>query len=74
MQQTQKSQSGERDPRQHVKKVAGRLKELIDHLRSGIEKIDEPRCKAMFETTAEVLGGLKKALHDYETESESAWR
>jgi hypothetical protein len=50
------------------------LQELIDHLRSDIEKIDEPRCKAMFETSAEVLGGLKKALHDYETKSEPAWR
>jgi Hemerythrin HHE cation binding domain len=40
-----------------VKKVAGQLRELIDHLRSAIEKIDEPRSKAMFETSAEVLGG-----------------
>ena len=75
MQQTQKSQSGQRDPHHHVKKVAGQLQELIDHLRSDIEKIDEPRRKAMFETSAaEVLGGLKKALHDYETKSEPAWR
>ena len=57
-----------------MKKVAGQLQELIDHLRSDIEKIDEPRCKAMFETSAEVLGGLKKALHDYETQSGPAWR
>ena len=74
MQPTQKSQSERRDPHHHVKKVAGQLQELIDHLRSDIEKIDEPRCKAMFETSAEVLGGLKKALHDYETQSEPAWR
>jgi hypothetical protein len=50
------------------------LQELIDHLRSDIEKIDEPRCKAMFETSAEVLGGLKKAFEDYETKKEPAWR
>jgi predicted amidohydrolase len=60
MQQTQKTQSGQRDPHRHVKKVAGQLQELIDHLRTDIENIDEPRCKAMFETSAEVLGGLKK--------------
>jgi len=60
MQQTQKTQSGQRDPHRHVKKVAGQLQELIDHLRTDIENIDEPRCKAMFETFAEVLGGLKK--------------
>ena len=72
MRQTQRS--GERDPRYHVEKIAGQLQELIDHLRSDIEKIDEPRCKAMFETSAEVLSGLQKALNDYETKSESAWR
>lgn len=70
MQQTPKQV----DPHHHVRKVAGQLQELIDHLRSDIEKIDEPRCKAMFETSAEVLGGLKKALHDYEAKSEPAWR
>jgi hypothetical protein len=74
MPQTQRSQSGQHDPRNHVKKVAGELQDLIDHLRTDIEKIDDPRCKAMFETSAEVLSGLKKALHDYETKSEPAWR
>jgi hypothetical protein len=28
----------------------------------------------MFETSAEVLTGLKKAFSDYEQKSESAWR
>ena len=74
MQKTQRSHSDQRDPHRHVRKVAAQMQELIDHLRSDIEKIDEPRCKAMFETSAEVLDGLKKALHDYETMSEPAWR
>jgi hypothetical protein len=74
MQQTQRTAAGQRDPRHHVKKVAGQFQELADHLRSDIEKIDEPRCKAMFETAAEVLGGLTKAFHDYESKSEPAWR
>jgi hypothetical protein len=43
-----------------------RLQETIDHLRAGIEKVDEPQLKAMFETSAEVLGRLKKAFSDYE--------
>ena len=59
MQQTQRTQSGQRDPHLHVRKIAMRLQELIDHLRSDIEKFNEPRW-VMFETT-EVLGGLKKA-------------
>jgi hypothetical protein len=74
MPQTQRSRSGRGDPHHHVKKIAGQLQQLIDHLRSDIEKIDEPRCKAMFETAAEVLGGLQKAFDDYETRSEPAWR
>lgn len=74
MQQSQRVRSEQRNPHHHVKKVAGRLQELIDHLRSDIDKIDEPRCKAMFETSAEVLGGLRKAFHDYETKNEPAWR
>jgi hypothetical protein len=28
----------------------------------------------MFETAAEVLGGLMKAFQDYEKKNESAWR
>jgi hypothetical protein len=30
--------------------------------------------KAMFETSAEVLGGLRKAFHDYEQKNEAAWQ
>jgi hypothetical protein len=51
-----------------------RLQETIDHLRADIEKVDEPQLKAMFETAAEVLSGLKKAFSDYEKKNESAWR
>ncbi len=64
----------DRDPRHHTQKMQHRLKETIDHLRQDIEKVDEPQLKAMFETSAEVLGGLVKAFHDYEQKNESAWR
>jgi hypothetical protein len=74
MQQKQNVQSGERNPQHHTQKVSARFQELIDHLRSDIEKIDDPRAKAMFETAAEVLGGLQKAFHDYEQKNEPAWR
>jgi hypothetical protein len=51
-----------------------RLEESGTHLREDIEKVDEPQFKAMFETSAEVLGGLIKAFQDYERKNESAWR
>jgi hypothetical protein len=73
MQQKQNVQSA-RNPQHHTQKVSARFQELIDHLRSDIEKIDDPRAKAMFETSAEVLGGLQKAFRDYEQKNEPAWR
>ncbi|MBP29031.1 hypothetical protein [Methylobacterium sp.] len=64
----------DRDPRHHTQKMQVRLQELIDHLRTDIDKVDEPQLKAMFETSAEVLGGLKKAFSDYAQKNENAWR
>jgi hypothetical protein len=64
----------ESDPREHTQKMQKRLKEIQDHLRADVEKVDEPQFKAMFETAAEVLGGLIKAFQDYEKKNESAWR
>jgi uncharacterized membrane-anchored protein YhcB (DUF1043 family) len=62
------------DPRHHTKKMQKALQDIKDHLREDIEKVDEPQLKAMFETSAEVLGELIKAFRDYEQKNESAWR
>ncbi len=62
------------DPKHHTQKVQQRFQELIQHLRSDIEKVDEPQLKAMFETSAEVLSGLSKAFSDYERKNEPAWQ
>jgi hypothetical protein len=67
-------QGDDRDPRYHTQNMRTRLQNTIDHLRADIEKVDEPQLKAMFETSAEVLGGLCKAFQDYERKNESAWR
>jgi hypothetical protein len=64
----------DRDPRHHTRKMQTRLQEIIDHLRDDVGKVEEPQLKAMFETSAEVLTGLKKAFSDYEQKNESAWR
>ncbi len=63
-----------RDPIHHTQKMKRRLQETIVHLRKDIEEVDEPQLKAMFETSAEVLGGLAKAFSDYEQKNEPAWR
>jgi len=62
------------DPRHHTQKMAQRLQDTITHLREDVKKVDEPQLKAMFETSAEVLGGLVKAFKDYEQKNELAWR
>jgi hypothetical protein len=50
------------------------LSDIQEHLRKDVEKVDEPQLKAMFETSAEVIGGLIKAFRDYEQKNEPAWR
>ena len=66
--------TSERDPSHHTRKMQRRLQDPMHHLRQDIGKVDEPRLKAMFETAAEVLGGLKKAFSDDEQKNEKAWR
>ena len=64
----------ESDPRHHTQKMKQRFTETVAHLREDIEKVDDPKFKAMFETSAEVLGGLIKAFDDFERKNEPAWR
>jgi hypothetical protein len=66
--------ASEHDARHHVQKMRMALNEIRNHLRQDIEKVDEPQLKAMFETSAEVIGGLSKAFADYERKNEAAWR
>jgi hypothetical protein len=63
-----------KDPRAHTANVRKEFRELIVHLRGDINKIDEPKCQALFETAAEVIGGLETAFKHYEEKSEEAWK
>lgn len=60
------------NPQHHTQNMKKRLSEIQEHLREDIKKFDEPQLKAMFETSAEVLGGLIKAFGDYEKKNEAA--
>ena len=66
--------AADKDPKHHTQKMRQRLEETMNHLREDIEKVDEPHFKAMFGTSAEVLGGLVKAFKDYEHKNEKAWK
>ena len=70
----QQTHSAEADPLHHTAKIREMLTGVIDHVRSDVEKVDDPQARAMFETTAEVLIGLRKTYEDYEKRSEPAWR
>ena len=61
-------------PSHHVGKIKKMLTEVALHARDDVSKVSEPKAQALFETTAEVLGGLAKAYKDYEAKSEPAWR
>lgn len=62
------------DPEPHVENVRAQLHELIEHLRRDLQKIREPKARALFETSAEVLDGLERAFLHYGTKTEEARR
>jgi hypothetical protein len=64
----------EDDPRHHTAKLKQMLTEIMEHARKDVAKVDDPKAQALFETTAEVLGGLKKAYEHFEQRSEGAWK
>ena len=66
--------SSENNPIRHTQKIKAQMRQLIDHLREDVGKVKEPKAQALFETSAEVLTGLVKALDDYEKKTEAAWR
>lgn len=66
-------QEAQADPRHHTARMKAELERIADHMREDIAKVDDPRFKAMFETSAEVIGGIVKALSDYERKNEAAW-
>lgn len=50
------------------------LDEMAVKLRKYNTKIDDPKCEALFETSAEVILGLKHAYDDFIRQEEKAWR
>ena len=64
----------EDDSLHHVEKMKTMLTELIDYARADVLRVNDAKAQALFETTAEVLLGLRKAYEDFEEGSEIAWR
>lgn len=64
----------ENDPRYHTARIKEMLNGVVDHVRQDVSKINDPKAQALFETTAEVLLGLRKAYEDFEQGTETAWK
>lgn len=63
-----------RDPYEHTRRIKDELSHLIQHLREDVRKVDDPQARALFETSAETLSGLRRAYEHYERKNEVAWQ
>lgn len=61
------------DPKEHAQNIEKYITQLKNFCHEEIGLVKEPKGKALFETTAEVLSGLEKAYSDYQSENEGAW-
>jgi hypothetical protein len=59
---------------QNLQSVMNKLDEVVREARAHVGTETEPKAQALFETTAEVALGLKKAYEDYAKGSENAWQ
>lgn len=64
----------EQDPHYHTHRIKKELSDLIEHLRKDVREVEDPQAQALFETTAETLGGLHEAFEHYERGQEPAWQ
>jgi hypothetical protein len=49
------------------------MEDLVNQLRSEVNRVTDPRAQALFETTAEALGGLITAFEHYDEGRETAF-
>ena len=62
------------DPKAHARNIEQKVTEVIDHVRGDVDRVSEPKARVLFETTAEVLIGLRAADQHYETGAEKTMR
>ena len=64
----------EGDPRHHTANIKRMIDELVQHMREDVTKVSNPKAQALFETSAEVLTGLRIAYDHFEQGTEPAWK
>lgn len=71
---TDRMQYPETDPRHHTLKIKNMLQDSMQHIRGDAGKVSDPKAQALFDTSAEVLGGLITAYEHFEQRIESDWK
>ena len=61
------------DPKEHAQHIEDQITSLRNLCHEEAWLVMDPKAKALFETTKEVLSGLEKAFSDYQSENEEAW-
>lgn len=59
---------------EHAKNIEDILGSLKSLCKSEIQVFHDPKAKALLETSADVLGGLEKAFHDFLSKEDDAWK
>jgi hypothetical protein len=62
------------DAKRHSSSMQHALTDLVKQARKDIDQVDDPQFKAILETTAEVLIGLRKTFEDYSEGREKVWQ
>jgi len=58
---------------QQTRQIRDQLQQLANQAREDVRQANDPRARALLETTAEVLNGLRTAYEHFER-GEAAWQ
>lgn len=59
---------------QETNKYIQQFEDLINELRTDLKNTEDLQAKAMLETSAEVISGLRKTFQDFDLKEEAAWQ
>jgi hypothetical protein len=64
----------ENNPIRHIQKIKTQMRQIIAQLRQDVGLVTDPKARALFANSAEVLTGLVQSFDDYEKVGQlSAW-
>lgn len=57
-----------------TEEIHRKIREVRDLAKSHAAQVDDPKCAALCETSAEVLAGLEQSFDHYFAKNEKAWQ